>query len=40
MLLAEVDDAGWLVHVSSDVPDVEVLSRVHYKELTQTIHEA
>ena len=28
MLLAEVDDARWLVHVSRDVPDVEVFSRV------------
>ena len=39
MLLAEVDDARWLVHVSRDVPDVEVFSRVHNKELAQSVHE-
>ena len=40
VLLAETDDAGWLIHIPRNVPNVEVLRRVHHKELTEPIHKA
>ena len=39
MLLAEADDASWLVHVPRDVPNVEVLRGVHDEELAKAVHE-
>ena len=39
VLLGEVDDTGWLVHAAIDVPNVEVLGRVHHKELAKAVHE-
>ena len=40
MLLAKVDHSGWLIHAPIDVPNVEVLGRVHHEELAQSVHEA
>ena len=40
MLLAETDNAGWLIHIPRNVPNVEILRRVHHKELTESIHES
>ena len=40
VLLAETYDAGGLVHVPRNVPNVEVLRRVHHEELAQAVHEA
>lgn len=40
MLGAEVDDSGWLVHAPVDVPDVEVLCRVHHEEFAKSVHKA
>jgi len=39
MLLSETYNARWLVHITSDVPDVEILSCVHHKELAKAVHE-
>ena len=40
VLLAETDDAGRLIHIPRNVPNVEVLRRVHHEELAQSVHEA
>ena len=40
MLLAKTDYAGRFIHVPCNIPNVEVLRRVHHKELTEPIHEA
>ena len=40
MLLTKTDDASRFIHVSCNIPNVEVLRRVHHKELTEPIHEA
>lgn len=40
VLLRETDHARRFVHVSRDVPNVEIFCRVHHKELAQPVHEA
>ena len=40
MLLAETDNAGRLIHIPRNIPNVEVLGRVHHEKLTEAIHEA
>jgi len=40
MLLSETYNARRLVHITRDVPDVEIFGRVHYKELAEPVHEA
>ena len=39
MLLAEVDYASGFIHASRDVPDVEVLRRIHNEEFAKAVHE-
>ena len=39
MFRTETDDACRLVHAPCYVPNVEVLARVHYKELAKSVHE-
>lgn len=40
VLLRERYHSRWLVHRSCDVPDVEVFSCVHDKELAEAVHES
>ena len=40
MLLTKTDDASRFIHVSCNIPNVEVLRRVHHKELAQSVHES
>ena len=39
MLGGEADCSGGSIHAAVDVPDVEVLRRVHHEELAQAVHE-